>query len=65
MEAMDRAQVTRLLLVIAIVYVIGFYFIGSAIKPGYSQLSNFVSEYNSTGPHWAATITYSAFLSTT
>ena len=63
-EAMDRARLTRLLLVIAIVYVIGFYFIGSAVKPGYSQLSNFVSEYNATGTPWAATLTYAGFLAT-
>ena len=62
---MDRAQLTRLLLVISILYVIGFYFIGSAIKPGYSQLSNFVSEYNATGTPWANTLTYAGFVATT
>lgn len=61
---MDRAQLTRLLLVASIIYVIGFYFIGSAIKPGYSQLSNFVSEYNATGTAWANTLTYAGFLAT-
>lgn len=61
---MDRAQLTRLLLVASILYVIGFYFIGSAVKPGYSQLSNFVSEYNATGTAWADTLTYAGFLAT-
>ena len=61
---MDRAQLTRLLLVASILYVIGFYFIGSAIKPGYSQLSNFVSEYNATGTASAGTLTYAGFLAT-
>lgn len=61
---MERAQLTRLLLVTAILYVIGFYFIGSAIKPGYSQLSNFVSEYNATGTPWAGTLTYAGYLAT-
>ena len=61
---MDRAQLTRLLLVTAILYVIGFYFIGSAIKPGYSQLSNFVSEYNAAGTPWASTLTYAGYLAT-
>ena len=61
---MDRAQVTRLLLVASILYAIAFYFIGSAIKPGYSQLSNFVSEYNATGTAWANTLTYSGFVAT-
>jgi hypothetical protein len=61
---MDRAQLTRLLLVASILYVISFYFIGSAIKPGYSQLSNFVSEYNATGTAWADTLTYAGFLAT-
>lgn len=62
---MSRAQLTYLLLVASILYVIGFYFIGSAIKPGYSQLSNFVSEYNATGTPWADTLTYAGFLATT
>ena len=61
---MDRAQFTRLLLVTSILYVIGFYFVGSAIKPGYSQLSNFVSEYNATGTAWSGTLTYAGFLVT-
>lgn len=61
---MDRAQLTRLLLVASILYVIGFYFIGSAIKPGYSQLANFVSEYNATGTARADTLTYAGFLAT-
>lgn len=59
---MDRADLTRLLLLATIAYVIGFYFIGSAIKPGYSQLSNFVSEYNATGTPWARTLTYAGYL---
>jgi len=62
---MYRTQVTRLLLVASILYVIGFYFIGSAIKPGYSQLSNFVSEYNATGTAWADTLTYAGFVTIT
>lgn len=62
---MERAQLTRLLLVASILYVIGFYFIGAAVKPGYSQLSNFVSEYNATGTAWAGAITYAGFLATT
>jgi len=41
--------------------VIGFYFIGSGIKPGYSQFSNFVSEYNATGTPQADTLTYAGF----
>lgn len=63
-KPMDRAQLTRLLLVTSILYVIGFYFIGSAVKPGYSQLSNFVSEYNATGTPWAGTLTYAGYLAT-
>ncbi len=63
-ETMDRARLTHLLLVVSILYVIGFYFIGSAIKPGYSQLSNFVSEYNATGTPWAGTLGYAGFLAT-
>ncbi len=62
---MNRPQLTRLLLVTSILYVVGFYFIGAAIKPGYSQVSNFVSEYNATGTPWADTLTYAGFFATT
>lgn len=62
---MNRATLARLLLLASILYVIGFYFIGSAIKPGYSQISNFVSEYNATGTPWAQTLTYAGFAVTT
>ncbi len=62
---MRRVQITRLLLAICIFYVTGFYFIGAAVKPGYSQLSNFVSEYNATGTAWANTLTYAGFFATT
>ena len=43
-------------------YAIGFYFIGAALKPGYSQRSNFISEYNATGTPWAGALTYADFL---
>lgn len=45
----NRAGLEGLLLIASNIYVIGFYFIGSAIKPGYSQISDFVGEYNATG----------------
>lgn len=61
---MDRTQLARSLLIASILYVVAFYFMGSAVKPGYSQLSNFVSEYNATGTAWARTITYAGFLTT-
>ena len=62
---MNRTKLARLLLIASVLYVIGFYFIGSAIKPGYSQISNFVSEYNATGTPWAQTLTYAGFAATT
>lgn len=61
---MDRTRFARLLLIAVIVYVIGFYFVGSAVKPGYSQVSNFISEYNATGTAWARTLTYAGFAAT-
>ncbi|SIR16425.1 DUF998 domain-containing protein [Solilutibacter tolerans] len=61
---MDRIKLTRTLLIASILYAAAFYFVGSAIKPGYSQFSNFVSEYNATGTAWARTLTYSGFLVT-
>jgi hypothetical protein len=62
---MTRVQLARVLLIASILYVIGFYFAGAAIKPGYSQLSNFVSEYNATGTPWAGALAYAGFLATT
>ncbi|MCD9047083.1 DUF998 domain-containing protein [Luteimonas sp. MHLX1A] len=61
---MERAQLSRILLGASILYVVAFYFTGAAIKPGYSQLSNFVSEYNATGTPWAGTLTYSGYVAT-
>src|SRR5688500_17997415 len=61
---LDRARLTRILLVASILYVVAFYFIGGAVKPGYSQMSNFVSEYNATGTPWASTLTYAGFVAT-
>ncbi len=57
-------HLARLLLLASILYVVGFYFIGSAVKPGYSQISNFVSEYNATGTAWADMLTYAGFAAT-
>lgn len=61
---MNRAKLARLLLLASVLYVTGFYFIGSAIKPGYSQISNFVSEYNATGTPRAQMLTYAGFAAT-
>ncbi|QCO67421.1 DUF998 domain-containing protein [Luteimonas yindakuii] len=61
---MDRLKLARTLLIASILYVVAFYFVGSAIKPGYSQLSNFVSEYNAAGTAWARTLTYAGYLAT-
>ncbi len=61
---MDRPRIARTLLVVTIIYVAGFYFIGAAIKPGYSQLSNFISEYNATGTARAGMLTYAGFVAT-
>ena len=59
---MDRIKLTRALLIASILYVAVFYFVGSALKPGYSQITNFVSEYNATGTAWARALTYGGFL---
>jgi len=61
---MNKMHLARLLLLASILYVVGFYFIGSAVKPGYSQISNFVSEYNATGTAWADMLTYAGFAAT-
>lgn len=59
---MNRAGLAHLLLAAIILYVIGFYFVGSAIKPNYSQLSNFISEYNATGTAHARILTYAGYV---
>lgn len=63
-KPMSRVLLTRVLLMASVAYVVFFYFFGAAIKPGYSQLSNFVSEYNATGTPWAGMLTYVGFVAT-
>lgn len=58
---MTRLGLARALAIVAIVYAAAFYFVGAAIKPGYSQMTNFISEYNATGTAYAELLTYAGF----
>lgn len=58
---MTRLGLARVLAVAAIVYAAAFYFVGASIKPGYSQVANFISEYNAAGTAYAGLLTYAGF----
>ncbi len=58
---MTRLGLARALAVVSIAYAASFYFVGAAIKPGYSQIANFISEYNATGTPHAELLTYAGF----
>lgn len=62
---MTRMGLARVLAVASIAYAAAFYFVGAAIKPGYSQLSNFISEYNATGTAHAGLLSYAGFAAVT
>jgi hypothetical protein len=59
---MDRTTLARSLLVATLAFWVGFYAVGGSIKPGYSHLSNYVSELNATGTPWATTLSFAGFL---
>ena len=44
--------VPRVLAVATVGFGLGFYVLGAALKPGYSSLSQYISELNATGTAW-------------
>jgi hypothetical protein len=59
---MGRATFERSLLVATLAFAVGLYVVGGRIKPGYSQISSFVSELNATGTSWATALSFAGFL---
>jgi len=49
----SRMNLARILAIATISFGALFYIIGAAIKPGYSQVTHFISELNATGTPWA------------
>jgi hypothetical protein len=61
-QVRDRVLVAQLLAVATVLFGLGFYIVGAAIKPGYSSLSQYISELNATGTAWASALGYLGFL---
>jgi hypothetical protein len=59
---MDRATLARSLLTATVAFAVGLYVVGGRLKPGYSQVSSFVSELNATGTPWANALGFAGFL---
>lgn len=60
--ARDRVLVSRVLAVATVLFGVAFYVVGAALKPGYSSLSQYISELNASGTAWASTLGYLGFL---
>ena len=54
--------VPRVLAVATVGFGLGFYVLGAALKPGYSSLSQYISELNATGTAWASALGYFGFV---
>ncbi len=59
---MTRPQLSRILALCVVLFGLLFYTLGAAIKPGYSSLSQFISELNATGTAWAQELGYFGFI---
>ncbi len=59
---MNRIKLARVLAVCVVLFGLTFYCVGSAIKPGYSSASHFISELNATGAPWAQELGYFGFI---
>jgi hypothetical membrane protein len=58
----NRAALARSLLIATVAFAVGLYAVGGRVKPGYSWLSDFVSELNATGTPWATALGLAGFL---
>lgn len=58
---MNRTTLARLLLLVSVVMALGLIVVGGAIKPGYSHVSQYISELNATGTPWASEIGWLGF----
>ena len=60
--ATNRVKLARVLAVSVMLFGLAFYGVGAAIKPGYSSVSQFISELNATGTAWAQELGYFGFI---
>jgi hypothetical protein len=58
----NRVWMARLLAIATILFGVIFYTVGSAIKPGYSSIRDFISELNARGTPWAETLSWFGFV---
>jgi Protein of unknown function (DUF998) len=60
--SVSRVHAARALAVVTVAFGIGFYLVGAAIKPGYSHLSQYLSEMNATGSAYADLLGFGGFM---
>ena len=58
----NRIRLARLLALITVLYGTVFYFVGASLKPGYSQITHYISELNVTGTPWATELGWFGFV---
>lgn len=58
----NKIWLSRLLAVIVVIFTTTFYLVGAALKPGFSQTSQFISELNATGTPWATEFSWFGFM---
>jgi hypothetical protein len=61
-SASKKTLIARTLAVLTVLFGVSFYVIEDMIKPGYSSLSQYISELNATGSAWAWQIGYFGFV---
>lgn len=59
---MNRVKLARVLAACVVLFGLVFYGVGATIKPGYSSVSQFISELNATGTAWARELGYFGFI---
>ncbi|HEY9031564.1 MAG TPA: DUF998 domain-containing protein [Kangiella sp.] len=59
---MNRVKLARIFAVSVVLFGAFFYGIGAAVKPGYSSVSQFISELNATGTAWANELGFLGFI---
>ncbi|WP_197076412.1 DUF998 domain-containing protein [Luteimonas sp. FCS-9] len=58
----SKVRIVRLLAAVTIFFGALFYTAGAALKPGYSQISHFISELNASGTPWATALGLFGFI---
>ncbi|MFT3805320.1 DUF998 domain-containing protein [Arenimonas sp.] len=58
----NRLRLARMLALATVLYGLVFYFVGAYLKPGYSQVTHYISELNATGTAWATELGWFGFV---